>query len=152
MQAVEEFDRALALNPNFALAHTFRSVALAYLGRTEEALVAMETGARLGPRELVAGAYNVMRAGCCFIDGRYRDGIGFARKAVQEAPTAITSHRILIANLAQAGEIAEAKSAVTALRQLKPDITLAQITETVGYDREDDRRRWREAFRIAGLE
>ena len=78
--AVAEFQNAVALNPNFAFAHTHLGLALCFLGRTEEALVELDTAERLSPRDFQAGLNNIARAIACFIDGRYRDGVDFARK------------------------------------------------------------------------
>ena len=42
-------------------------------------------------------------------------------------------HRILCASLAQAGQIEEAKAAMSTLRQLQPDISVAWIKQSVPY-------------------
>jgi TolB-like protein/Flp pilus assembly protein TadD len=47
--AETEFERALALNPNFALAHSHYGVLLASLGRTQEALREHQTAVALDP-------------------------------------------------------------------------------------------------------
>src|SRR5262249_19120548 len=82
--AVAEFQSAILLNPNFAFAHTHLGLALCFQGQCEEALVELDTAERLSPRDFQANLNNIGRAIACFIGGRYRDGIDFARKAVRQ--------------------------------------------------------------------
>lgn len=51
LDAVTNFDRALALDPNFAEAHLSRGQALLQLGQLEEAKAACVTAAKLRPRD-----------------------------------------------------------------------------------------------------
>ena len=78
------------------------------------------------------------------VDERYRDGIGFARKAAG-------AHHLVVVNSALAGEMAEAKVALQTLKRLEPDLSLETLDVAV-YARDEDRRRYRDAFRLAGLE
>jgi TolB-like protein len=154
--AIVEYRKALALNPNFAIAHWLLALALCYLGRGSEALVHGDQVARLSPRDLMArgnaGVSNNVRAIACFIAGRYRDGIGFARQAIIESPNLVPAHRALIINCALAGEIAQARAGLEALRRLAPETSVESIEHAIHpYMREDDRRRYAEGFRLAGL-
>ena len=54
LNAVANFDRALALDPNFADAHLSRGQALLELGRFEEARAACAKAAKLRPRDALA--------------------------------------------------------------------------------------------------
>ena len=84
--AISEFRKALALNPNFALAHSRLGMVLCALGNSEEALAEIDTAERLNPRELSRGLNNVARAVAHFIDGRYREGIEAAQRAILREP------------------------------------------------------------------
>jgi hypothetical protein len=57
--------------------HTHLGLALCFLGRSEEALVELDTAERLSPRDFHAGLNNIGRAIACFIDERFR-GIDLA--------------------------------------------------------------------------
>jgi tetratricopeptide (TPR) repeat protein len=149
--AVTEFQNAIALNPNFAFAHTHLGLALCFLGRSEEALVELDTAERLSPRDFQAGLNNIGRAIACFIDERYRDGIDFARKAIRQSPDTVGAHHLVVVNSALAGQVAEAEVALQTLKRLEPDLSLETLDVAV-YARNEDRRRYREAFRLAGLE
>ena len=129
--AIVEYEKALALNPNFAIAHWLLALALCYLGRGEEALSHGDQAERLSPRDLLArgnaGVSNNVRAIACFIEGRYRDGIGFARKAIIESPNLAPAYRALIVNCALAGEIAEARAGLQTLKRLVPEISIEWV-------------------------
>lgn len=138
-------------NPNFAFAHTHLGLALCFLGRSDEALVERDTAERLSPRDFQAGLNNIGRAIACFIDERYRDGIDFAKKAVRQSPDTAGAHHLVVVNSALAGEVAEAKVALQTLKRLEPALSLGTLDVAV-YACDGDRRRYREAFRLAGLE
>ena len=149
-EAVAEFQNALALNPNFAFAHTHLGLALCFLGRSEDALREIDTAERLSPRDLQAGLNSIARAIACFIDRRYREGIDFARKAVRQNPDTAGAHHMVVVNCALAGEVEAAGTALQILKHLEPGLSLETLDMAV-YVRDEDRRRYFEAFRLAGL-
>ena len=154
--AVAEYQKALSLNPNFAFVHTMLGAAFCYLGRSDEAMAQIEHAERLSPRDLLSrgnfGANNVIRAAAAMVGGNYREGIRFARQAVNESPGSTPAHRQLVINCALAGEMEEAKTALHALKSLNPDITLRWVEEWLPFAREEDRRKYVEGLRMAGLE
>jgi adenylate cyclase len=149
--AVAEFQNAIALNPNFAFAHTHLGLALCFLGQSEDALVELDMAERLSPRDFQAGLNDIGRAIACFVSGRHRDGIGFAKKAVRQSPHSAGAHHLVVVNCALAGALAEARTALQALKRLEPDLALGTLDVAV-YARDEDRRRYREAFGLAGLQ
>jgi tetratricopeptide (TPR) repeat protein len=60
-----EFERALALNPDYPTAHLWYAIHLVELGRTDEALVAIRRGEVLDPLSLIIGAWvtNILETG-----------------------------------------------------------------------------------------
>jgi adenylate cyclase len=68
-----------------------------------------------------------------YFDARYLEAVKWARQAVQLRPGILGAHRLLCTSLAQAGQIDEAASAVSALRQLQPNVSLAWIEASVPY-------------------
>ena len=151
-EAVVEHEKALALNPNFALAHTYQGSALAYLGRGEEALLKIDASERLSPRGLFQGVNSVCRAVAHFSAGQYLDAISCARKSILESPGIVTGYRMLVVNCALIGEIDEARAALAILKRLQPDVSLRWIAESVLFTRERERQDIIEGFRLAGLE
>ena len=150
-QGLVEQEKAIALNPNFALAHTYLGAALAYLGRGQEALVSIDTSERLNPRGLFRGVNSVTRAAACFSEGRYHDGIAWARKSLTESPGIVTGYRMLVVNCALAGETDEARAALESMKDLQPDLSLKWIADFDPFTRAKQREDFIEAFRRAGL-
>jgi TolB-like protein/DNA-binding response OmpR family regulator len=154
--AVREYETALHLNPNFAFAHTLLGLALCYLGKSEEALIHADQAARLNPRDLLVrgfgGADYSLRAVALFVAGRYREAVEFSRKAIIEFPGAPSAYRHLVINHALGGEIEQAKAALQILKRLQPDISLTWARESLPFVRDEDRQRYVEGLRLAGLE
>jgi adenylate cyclase len=154
--AIVEYEKALSINPNFAIAHYLLAWTYCMLGRSEEALAHGNIVARLSPRDLLArgnaGVSNNVRSTACFVAGRYRDGIEFARKAIIESPSLVPAYRILVINCALAGEIDEARTALQILKHLQPDISLKWAKEAWPWVRDEEKRRYVEGLRLAGLE
>ena len=151
-EAVQEYEKALSLNPNFALAHTYLAAALSYLGQIEEALAHVATSERLSPHGLFHGVNNLMRAVAYFFAGRHREASVFARKSVMESPGIVTGYRHLVVNCALAGDIDEARTALQILKSLQPELSLRWIEKWLPYRRAEDRQKFIEGFRLAGLE
>jgi adenylate cyclase len=150
-----EYQKALAINPNFAIAYYLIALANAFLGRSDEALVNADRATRLSPRDLLArghaGVYNAVRATAYFVSGQYRDSIEYARKAIAESPNLVPAHRMLVISCALAGEVEEAKSALQVLKRLAPEISLKRAEQMTPMVRDRDRRRYLEGLRLAGL-
>jgi TolB-like protein len=104
-EAITEFERALALNPNFAHALGLFGAALSYLGRGEEALSKLEMAERLNPSGEFRGQRAQHRSIAYFAMGRHRDALDSARKAVQEAPGRVAAHRLIVVNNALLGQL-----------------------------------------------
>jgi adenylate cyclase len=150
-----EYEKALATNPNFAIAYYLIALANAFLGRSNEALVHADNAARLSPRDLLArghaGVYNAVRATAYFVAGQYRDSMEFARKALAESPNLVPAHRMLVVSSALVGDIEEAKSALRFLKRLVPEMSLKRIEQMTPMVRDQDRSRYLEGLRLAGL-
>jgi adenylate cyclase len=150
-EAILEYEKALALNPSFSLAHTYLGSALSHLGRTEAALAQIDVAERISPSEIFFGVNNYVRANAHFAAERYQVAGIFARRSVRESPGIVTSHRQLVVNCALAGEIQQARAAFRTLLRLVPGTSLASINEALPYGRERDRSRFLDAFSRMGL-
>ncbi len=132
-EAVEEFERALELNPNFAAAHGYLGMALALDGRSDQAITHLEQAIRMSPHDPQNAIFNVGLAVVHYLAGRYAEAVGFGRKSLQLRDGMTGGHRIYCASLAQAGQIDEARAALTRLKELQPDISIAWIETYVPY-------------------
>ena len=69
-EAVEEFTRALDLNPNFAAAHGYLALALALADRPKEAITHGEQAILMSPHDPQTGLFNVAIPAAHYLKGR----------------------------------------------------------------------------------
>jgi tetratricopeptide (TPR) repeat protein len=131
--AVEEFQRALDLNPNFAAAHSYLGHALAVDGQSDRAIPHLEQAIRMSPHDPMNAMCNVSLAAAHYQAGRYTEAIGFGRKAMQQRFALTNGHRIYVACLAQAGQLDEARAALARLQELHPENSVAWIEHNIPY-------------------
>jgi TolB-like protein/DNA-binding winged helix-turn-helix (wHTH) protein len=118
-QALIESDRAIELNPSDAFALEMRGATLLWLGRTEEAIAAMEMAFRFNPAGTgSASAFD--RALAYYILRRYPESLAVADAALVRFPDVPFLHAIRAATLAQTGNDAEARKAAAQVMRLDP--------------------------------
>src|SRR5215471_10956934 len=150
-EAVDEFQRALGLNPNFAAAHGYLGLACALAGRSEKAISHAEQAIRMSPHDPQNAVFNIAIAAAHYLAGRYTEAVVFGRKATQQRPGLSGALRIYAASLAQAGQIDEARAALQDLKKLQPGISLAWIEQYVPYTT-GPMAKFLEGMRKAGLD
>ena len=126
------FQRAIELNPNYALARVYYSNLLCCLERTDEALVQAEIALDLDPlNSLIQGIYGNTFA----LTRRYDDAIVHARNSLRTSPHDPVGHNILWEVLHSKGlyeeSLSEAKAFFTG-------IGLAEIAEVMARGYEQD--------------
>jgi tetratricopeptide (TPR) repeat protein len=159
-EALEQFDAALEINPEYAEAHLNRAIVLNDLERFDEAREAFfkaaeadgKWGGRLpseiGTRIALAHA----RLGDLYVDA------GQADRAVQEfeealrlRPTFVDIRGRFAEALIEAGEFARARVELEEILEVNPDLVSARIRYGVALQRLGDRegavREWKEADR-----
>jgi tetratricopeptide (TPR) repeat protein len=149
--AVEEFQRALDLNPNFAAAHGYLGLALALDGRSDQAIAHMDQAIRMSPHDPQNAIFYVGLAAAHYLAGRYIDAVNLGHKALQQRDGMTGGHRIYCASLAQAGQIDAARAALQRLMELQPNISVAWIESNVPYT-SGPMAKFVEGMRKAGLE
>jgi len=150
--AVAELDEAINLNPSFAFAHMILASTYGYGGMPEDGLHHIAIANRLSPRDF-ALAGNLATAGLChFIAGRYAEGAEHERRAVELRPHFVTAWRTYAAAAGMAGDSEAAAYALLQAKRLQPTLTVEWVEKYHGIVRPDDRSRYVEGLRIAGLE
>jgi adenylate cyclase len=132
-EAVDEFQRALALNPNFATARGYLGLALSFDGRSDEAIQNINQAMRMSPHDPQNSMFNVGLAVAHYLAGRYDEAVDFGRKSLQQRAGFIAGHRIYIASLAQAGHIDEARASLQRLKEVQPNLSIEWIEKYVPY-------------------
>jgi len=130
-EAVEEFQRALDLNPNFAAAHGYLGLALTVGGALDESIVHSEQAIRLSPHDPQNAIFNVHLAAAHYHMGRYAEAANIGRKAIQQRFGLPNGHRIYAASLAQAGQIEEARAELAILQELHPENSIAWVEQHI---------------------
>lgn len=149
--ALAEFELALKLNPNFAMAHAFHGVTLCYAGRWQEGDAAARHALRLSPRDPLAAIYCGVAAYAQFIGRNYETSVQMARESMRQRADFVGAHRVLTAAAGMSGDPELAASALEGLRRTQPGISLAWITRELPMLREADREHYLEGFRRAGM-
>jgi adenylate cyclase len=149
--AVDELQRALDLNPNFAAARGFLGAALTLDGRSDQAIEHLEQAIRMSPHDPQNALFNVNLAAAHYLAGRYNEAIVYGSKAMQQRFGLTNSHRVYIASLAQAGQIDEARAALAKLQELQPGHSIAWIERNIPYT-PGPMAKFLEGMRKAGLE
>jgi len=146
-EAVAEFDRALALNPNYTEYQFGFGLLLA--GQTARAIEALQANVRLDPfgfptRHLFMGqAYYMLE--------RYAQALPHLRESASRLPDQWANYAFLAATHAQLGQFAEARLAVIQLLRTNPDITIERTMRSLPYNEMRDVEHLSGGLRKAGL-
>jgi TolB-like protein/Flp pilus assembly protein TadD len=123
--AREMVDRAVALNPNAALAWSMRGFTYQLAGQPEEAVRSLERAIRLSPFDpWLSSRFAVMGAALIGL-GRFDEAVAVAKKALQEKHIP-QAYRCLAAALAHLGRDSEAKKAVVQLLEIEPHFRISE--------------------------
>jgi TolB-like protein/Tfp pilus assembly protein PilF len=150
--SLAEFELALRLNPNFALALGYYGVTLCYCGRWEEGDLAARRALRLSPRDPFSATYYGIAAYAQFIGRNYDEAMRLAREGIRQRSDFVGAHRVLTAAAAMAEKDDVARAALQELRRAQPNISLAWIASEMPMQRKVDIDHYLEGFRRAGLE
>ncbi|WIW45853.1 winged helix-turn-helix domain-containing protein [Bradyrhizobium sp. 62B] len=149
--ALAEFELALQLNPNFAMAHAFHGVTLCYAGRWQDGDAAARRALRLSPRDPLAAIYCGVAAYARFVARDYEGAVQMARESMRQRGDFVGAHRVLTAAAGMSGNPALAATALDGLRRAQPGISLGWITRELPMLRDEDRAHYLEGFRRAGM-
>jgi TolB-like protein len=150
--ALAQFELALSLNPNFALAQGYQGVALSLSGRFEEAIEAAGRALRLSPRDPFSAIYCGITAFSHFGARNYEEAMRHARDAIRQRGDFVGAHRVLTAAAAMAGEDDVAATALAEMQRVQPNVSLDWLATNMPIRHPGDLGHYLEGFRRAGLE
>lgn len=126
-QAVKEAERATTLNPSSSNAYLSLAGTLLWTGHADKALPAIDKAIRLSPFDALLQAKALVKGAILY----FLDDYAEAERLVSEAETSATLaplvHLVLSAILVRQERLDEARAAIATVRELKPQITLAQL-------------------------
>jgi len=149
--AIDEFELALKLNPNFCMAHGYYALALCYAGRPQDAFEAAQRAIRHSPRDPSLAIYYGVAGYARFLEKRYGDAIALAREAIRHRGDLTGAYRVLTVAAGMAGELETARAALQELRRIQPGVSLAWIAGQLPWANDADCEHYLEGFRRAGL-
>jgi tetratricopeptide (TPR) repeat protein len=116
-QAVDEFNKAVALKSDYALARYNLSLALDRQGNLKGAISKMEDAVRLNPQDVGVGFQLALMY---FRDGRKDDAISLLESVVQLSPQYANARWYLAAMYEDKGDFDDAIAQVTEVQKLNP--------------------------------
>lgn len=150
--AVEELNEALQRNPSFAIARVFLALAYGYAGLAEEGYRQLEIATRLSPRDYLQAA-NLSTEGLChLVAHRYDEAVVAERRAVQLRPDFGTAWRTLASAAGLAGDLELARQGLAECKRLQPNVSIAWVEKNYPMVRPEDRSRYIDGLRRAGLD
>jgi adenylate cyclase len=146
--ALAEFDRMIALDPNFAQGHMARGLALMYVGEPARALEPFAKAMRLDPHYPDIVLHFLAQAN--FSLGKYEIAAQQLLDRIARNPG--TASRMLLASCyGHLGRAKDARAIWADLLKVNPDFSLMQRARVLPYKKPDDFQRIQEGLAKAGL-
>ena len=148
-KAIEEGQRAVAINPNSADAYVWLGMSLNYAGRPEEAIDSIQKGLRLSPfppanhLQILGNAYREA--------GRYEEAITEYKKCIKRAPNNIVAHQNLALTYALDGRYEEARQTWSQVLKIDPQHSAEKSFKVWPYKNPDSHTRALTAMNKAGI-
>ena len=153
-QAIAEFERALAINRNCAIAHAFIGFAKLLLGRSDEIEAHVLEAFRFSPRNSTAWVWVLYVGLGQFYQGRDEGALERFNRSKELNPNSPVNRFCLAAALAHLDRLEEAREAARTCLQLNPSFTIARFRSQTNSDNPvylAGRERMYEGLRKAGM-
>jgi adenylate cyclase len=153
-QALAAFERAIAIDPNLAVAHNYVGQIKVFLGRANEAAEPTLKAIQLSPRDPQLALWYYQLALTYLHQQRDEEAVEWARRGVQVNPNVRYTYRILAAALALSGRVDEAKAAATEMLRRYPKETISAFLKREPWPDATYRagqKREIEGMRLAGI-
>jgi adenylate cyclase len=142
-------DAALAINPNYASAYSYRALAETNLGQFEQAKSDVQHAMRLSPLDPRMGAFLDKMGWAELYLGHFDAAIEESSKAINGGSKVWFTYLCLATAHALKGDIDEAKTALTEARRLNPPLNVKWMTGGKLFP--NYTQAWYDALRKAGL-
>ncbi len=129
--ALGAIDRALAVNPNSALAWSMRGWELAFQNQPVPAIEAQRQAIRLSPLDPLAYLFTSGLAFAHMAAGQYKEAIERADLALQAQPRFVSVMRIKLVSLAHLGPTEDTRDWLKRVLAVQPGLTVAAWKSSV---------------------
>jgi TolB-like protein/class 3 adenylate cyclase/Tfp pilus assembly protein PilF len=124
-QALAAFERAIAIDPNLAVAHNYVGQIKVFLGRSNEAAEHTLKAIQLSPRDPQLALWYYQLAVTYIHEQRYDEAVEWARRGVHVNPNVRYTYRVLAAALALSGRVDEARTVGAEMLRRYPKETVS---------------------------
>ena len=153
-RALREFEFAIGLDRNLAVAHGYLGLMKFFLGRSHETRGHVEEAIRLSPRDPLLFHWHYVIGVADVYIVRVVRALESLRKSIEINPNWALSHFVLAAAFALAGLLADAAATCAIARRLAPNFTVAKFRAQAVSDNPvylTQRERLYEGLRLAGV-
>jgi adenylate cyclase len=148
-KAIEEGEKAIALDLNSADTYALLGQVLVFSGKPEEAVVSLVKAIRLNP---FPPSWYMHTIGMAYREtGRYEESITACKKAIKLQPTNVFAYLVLTATYAMQGREDETRAAAAEVLRIDPNFSLEYFAKTRPHIDQANTARFVEALRKAGL-
>jgi TolB-like protein len=130
--ATTAFERALTLNPNFALGWGLRAWQFAFLRQPDRAIPAFHQAMRLSPLDPLTWMFTSGLAMAHLAAKQFDEAIAWADRSLHDKPRYISPLRMKLVATAYLGRREAARDLLTQLSALVPGLTLARTRAHLG--------------------
>lgn len=145
------FDRALLLNPNFAVAWYMSGWKRAYRGELDTAVENLARAMRLSPLDPTQCHMQVGMAFAHLLSGHYDEACSWVEKAFRIEPNYLPGAAVAAASYALAGRAEQARYAMERVRQIDPALCMSNLKDWFPIRRPEHFALWADGLRKAGL-
>jgi TolB-like protein len=124
-QALVAFERAIAIDPNLAVAHNYVGQLKVFLGRADEAAEHTLKAIRLSPRDPQLAEWYYQVALTYIHLQRYNEAVEWARRGVEVNPNLRYPYRVLAAALALSARPGEARTVAAEMLRRYPNESIS---------------------------
>jgi TolB-like protein/Flp pilus assembly protein TadD len=151
-KSIAEMEKAVALDPNYAVGYMFLAGSLIIAGRPQEAIPLLKKSMRLSPLSQTHASMCLWRLGRAYrVMGQYEEALSALKKAVNIRPNFFMIHLSLAATYIHLGREEEARAAAAEVRRIDPKFSLERFAKRVSYKDPVVTKRYIDALREAGL-
>jgi tetratricopeptide (TPR) repeat protein len=149
--AQEQYDLALSVNPNDAMAWLLKGTLLAFKDAGKAAVEHTEHALKLSPLDPHRYFYDSLAATAALSAGQYKRAIDLANRSLRANRTHTSTFRALAIAQWQLGLHQEARKTVTELMKLEPGLTVTKYRERHPSGGYETGRIWSSALQGAGV-
>jgi adenylate cyclase len=130
-KCIAEGERAVALDPNGALANEWYAGALFYANRIKEAIPMYQKAIRLNP---IGSSNSFQRLAACYgRTGRFEEAVSANKQAILRSPDSMPAHLNLASNYIAMGREKEARAEAAEVLRINPKFSLDAFSKGIAY-------------------